>query len=225
MKKRVKRKFNFGRFILFILSICIIYFALKYLSSIDTKNIIIVNNNYYTDDEIIGSANIIDYPKFLTLSTKKIKNKLENLDLIESVDVKKEFGFKLRITVHEKKILYFIRSTNEYMLSDGKSYSLDNTYGVPTLINYIPNEVEKKFIEKFKDIDTNIIDMISEIEYSKTSYDNERFLLYMNDGNQVYITVLRTNLLNKYVDIVTKLDNKKGILYLDSGNYFEIKEK
>ena len=46
----------------------------------------------------------------------------------------------------------------------------------------------------------------------------------MNDGNEVYITSKRTNLLNKYLEIVTKLDNKKGILYLDSGNYFEIKK-
>ena len=29
----------------------------------------------------------------------------------------------------------------------------------------------------------------SEIEYTSTSYDSERFLLYMNDGNQVYITL------------------------------------
>ena len=28
-----------------------------------------------------------------------------------------------------------------------------------------------------------------------------------------------------YVEIIKKVDNKKGILYLDSGNYFEIKEK
>ena len=46
----------------------------------------------------------------------------------------------------------------------------------------------------------------------------------MNDGNQVYITINRLNLLNKYIDIVKKLDNKNGILYLDSGNYFEIKK-
>ena len=223
MKKRVKRKFNFGKFILFILTICLIYFGLKYLLSINTKNILIVNNNYYSDEEIIETAGIENYPKFITLSKKKIKNKLEKLALIEKVEIKKEFGFKLRITIYEKKILYFVRSTNEYKASDGNNYKLENITGVPTLINYVPEEVEKRFIERFKEIDTNIIDMISEIEYNKTSYDNERFLLYMNDGNQVYITVLRTNLLNKYVEIVSKLDNKKGILYLDSGNYFEIK--
>lgn len=224
MKKRVRRKFNLGKFILFILIIFIIYFGMKYLFSIKIKNIIIVNNNYYSDEEIIEKAGIENYPEFITLSRKKIKNKLSTLDLIEDVEIKKEFGFILRITIKEKKILYHIRSNNEYKVSDNKNYSLDNVTGVPTLINYVPEEVEKKFINKFKDIDSNIINMISEIEYNKTSYDSERFLLYMNDGNEVYITVARTNLLNKYVEIVTKLDNKKGILYLDSGNYFEIKK-
>ena len=224
MKKRVRRKFNLGKFILFILIIFIIYFGMKYLFSIKIKNIIIVNNNYYSDEEIIEKAGIENYPEFITLSRKKIKNKLSTLDLIEDVEIKKEFGFILRITIKEKKILYHIRSNNEYKVSDNKNYSLDNVTGVPTLINYVPEEVEKKFVNKFKDIDSNIINMISEIEYNKTSYDSERFLLYMNDGNEVYITVARTNLLNKYVEIVTKLDNKKGILYLDSGNYFEIKK-
>ena len=220
MKKRVRRKFNFGKFILFILIIFIIYFGMKYLFSIKIKNIIIVNNNYYSDEEIIEKAGIENYPEFITLSRKKIKNKLSTLDLIEDVEIKKEFGFILRITIKEKKILYHIRSNNEYKVSDNKNYSLDNVTGVPTLINYVPEEVENKF----KDIDSNIINMISEIEYNKTSYDSERFLLYMNDGNEVYITSKRTNLLNKYLEIVTKLDNKKGILYLDSGNYFEIKK-
>ena len=224
MKKRVRRKFNLGKFILFILIIFIIYFGMKYLFNIKIKNIIIVNNNYYSDEEIIEKAGIENYPEFITLSRKKIKNKLSTLDLIEDVEIKKEFGFILRITIKEKKILYHIRSNNEYRVSDNKNYSLDNVTGVPTLINYVPEEVEKKFVNKFKDIDSNIINMISEIEYNKTSYDSERFLLYMNDGNEVYITVTRTNLLNKYVEIVTKLDNKKGILYLDSGNYFEIKK-
>ena len=40
MKKRVKRKFNFGKFILFILTICLIYIGIKYLLSINTKNIL-----------------------------------------------------------------------------------------------------------------------------------------------------------------------------------------
>ena len=79
-------------------------------------------------------------------------------------------------------------------------------------------------VKKFSDLEEEIIIKISEIEYSPTNFDTERFLLYMNDGNEVYITLNKTKELNKYTNIKKQTGEKKGILYLDSGNYFEIKE-
>lgn len=225
MKKRVKRKFNPLKFLSFIAFIIICYFLTVYLLDIKTKNIVVLNNNYYSDEKIIETSDIENYPKFLSLNTNKIKKKLLKLDLIENVTIKKKWNFVLELTIKEKKILYLVRSENKYRLSDNKLYDLDDVLSVPTLINYIPESNEKKFVNAFKNIDNNIISMISEIEYSKTSYDSDRFLLYMNDGNMVYVTTTKLKSLNKYVDIVSKLENKKGILYLDSGNYFEIKEK
>lgn len=225
MKKRVKRKFNPLKFLSFIAFIIICYFLTMYLLDIKTKNIIVLNNNYYSDEKIIETAGIEKYPKFILLNTNKIKKKLLELDLIENVIIKKKWNFILELTIKEKKILYLVRSENKYKLSDNKLYDIDDVLSVPTLINYVPESNEKKFVEAFKNIDNNIISMISEIEYSKTSYDSDRFLLYMNDGNMVYVTTTKLKSLNKYVDIVKKLENKKGILYLDSGNYFEIKEK
>ena len=225
MKKRVKRKFNPLKFLSFIAFIIICYFLTMYLFDIKTKNIIVLNNNYYSDEKIIETAGIEKYPKFILLNTNKIKKKLLELDLIENVTIKKKWNFVLEFTIKEKKILYLVRSENKYRLSDNKLYDIDDVLSVPTLINYVPESNEKKFVEAFKNIDNNIISMISEIEYSKTSYDSDRFLLYMNDGNMVYVTTTKLKSLNKYVDIVKKLENKKGILYLDSGNYFEIKEK
>ena len=46
----------------------------------------------------------------------------------------------------------------------------------------------------------------------------------MNDGNQVYITLNKIKEFNNYFKIKKELGKHKGILYLDSGNYFEIKE-
>ena len=225
MKKRVKRRFNPLKFLSFIAFIIICYFLTMYLFDIKTKNIIVLNNNYYSDEKIIETAGIENYPKFILLNTNKIKKKLLKLDLIENATIKKKWNFVLELTIKEKKILYLVRSENKYRLSDNKLYDIDDVLSVPTLINYVPESNEKKFVEAFKNIDNNIISMISEIEYSKTSYDSDRFLLYMNDGNMVYVTTTKLKSLNKYVDIVKKLENKKGILYLDSGNYFEIKEK
>ena len=225
MQKKVKRKFNFRKFLFFIIFLFLLYMGISYLISVKTKNIVILNNNYYSDDDIIYTAGIEDYPKFILLNKSKVKDKLLKLDLIEDVSINKRFGFILEISVKEKKILYYIRSTNLYKASDNKSYELNNIIGIPTLINYIPEDIEKNFVNKLSNVDSEILSMISEIEYSKTTYDDKRFLLYMNDGNMVYITVSKTELLNKYVEIIKKVDNKKGILYLDSGNYFEIKEK
>ncbi len=75
-----------------------------------------------------------------------------------------------------------------------------------------------------KKINSDILIKISEIEYKNTEYDKERFLFLMNDGNYVYITISRIELINSYNEIYPTLDNHKGILHLDSGNHFEIKE-
>ena len=43
----------------------------------------------------------------------------------------------------------------------------------------------------------------------------------MNDGNYVYLTLKKFDNINKYVDMIKSFDNKKGILHLDSGEYFK----
>ena len=224
MKRKQERKSKIKKVLIFLLIILLLALLVRYLLNIKTKNIVILNNNYYSDDEIIEACHIENYPKFILLNTSKMKKELKKLELVNDVKISKKWGFILQIDVKEDKVLYYIRSKEEYMASNFKTYNLNNISGVPTLINFVPESVEKQFVKEFSKIDSNIISLISEIEYSKTDYDEKRFMLYMNDGNKVYITVSKTNLLNKYVEIVKKLGNKNGILYLDSGNYFEIKK-
>ena len=223
-REKKKRRINLKRVFMFFLTLIIFSIIMYCLFKTRTKNIIILNNDYYTDEELIEACGLEDYPIFLTLNTKSIEKKLEKFDLINKADVKKKWGFRLQIELTNNKVLYYVRSKDEYMTSNSKTYKIDNISGIPTLINYVPEEIEAAFIKEFSKVDANIISQISEIEYNKTAFDERRFLLYMNDGNLVYITVSKTDILNKYVNIVKKLNNKKGILYLDSGNYFEIKE-
>ena len=72
-------------------------------------------------------------------------------------------------------------------------------------------------------IDYDIIKRISEIRYDPNEVDDGRFFLMMNDGNQVYLTLNKFTKIDNYLDIIKEFDNKKGILYLDSGEYFEVK--
>ena len=74
-------------------------------------------------------------------------------------------------------------------------------------------------------IPLSILLKISEIEYVPNNVDSERFALKMNDGNLVYITLNKIEKINKYNSIYSSLDGKRGIIYLDSGDYVEIKEE
>ena len=225
MKKRVKRKFNIKKFICFIIFLVIIYFVIDYVFSVRTKNIVVLNSNYYSDEIIIEIAGIEKYPEFLKLKKNDVKNKLKKLPLINDVKISKKFGYILELDIVEKKVLYLVRSSNKYKLNTNEEYSSDDILNVPTLINFVPSDIEEEFIKELSKIDTNILNLISEIEYSVTDYDDERFILYMNDGNEVYVTNNRLHMLNKYISIMKKISSdKKGILYLDTGNYFKIKE-
>ena len=73
-------------------------------------------------------------------------------------------------------------------------------------------------------IDKSILGKISEITYLPNEYDKDRFLLYMDDGNSVYLTLTKFKMINYYNDVLKQLEGRKGILYLDSGNHFKVME-
>ncbi len=223
MAKR-KLKLKFVKFILFILFLVLIYVIYFNVIGDNIKSININGNHYLKDSEIIELAGIGDYKDFLKKSSSSIEKKLTKNILIEKAKVKKKINKSIIITITEKKILFRNSNTDKYVLSDEKEYALDKTYNVPLLINYVPDEVYKDFVNKYKELDLIIIDKISEIKYSPNQYDDDLFMFYMNDKNLVQVTVAKLKNLNKYNEIVTKLNGKNGILYLDSGNYFKIME-
>ena len=223
-KKIRRKKFNILKFLVFILFLYILISAFFKILNVPIKNILILKNNYLSDEKIIEVSLLDNYPSFIKTTSYNIKKRIKKLPLVEDVKVSKRFGYRVVIEVTEKKILYMSRSDNMFVVSSGEKLELNNISGVPILINFVPEDIEQKLINKMKILSINSISKISEIEYSPTSYDDERFIFYMNDSNLVYINLSSINKINKYNEIVTKLEGHNGILYLDSGNYFEIKE-
>ena len=225
VKKIKRRKFNFIKFFKFLVILSTLIITYICISEIPIKNIIIIGNNKIWDENIIETAKIENYPSFIKTFSSKIEKNILKIPLIKKVEVKKHLSSKIEIKIEEYKILFQLRSTGEYILENEKKLKdLNIQTQIPVLINYVPDEILTKMIKKFNLLDENIIQKISEIEYSPTNFDGERFLLYMNDGNEVYITLNKTKELNSYTKIKKQIGEKKGILYLDSGNYFEIKE-
>ncbi len=221
-KKKVKIKYT--RVFILLLILVVIILSLVFFINLKITNIYVDGDyNILKEQEIIDIASISDYPKTLNFSSSKIKKNLENNIYIKSAKVTKKYLTQVYITVEENYPLFFYKTDNKTILLDGSK--VDKTFDVPTVINYIPNLKYQDFVEKMGLLDNNILERISEIKYDPSDYDDERFLLYMKDGNYVYINLYKFSNLNKYIEIIKNFGNKKGIVYLDSGNYFEIIEK
>lgn len=223
-KKKKKIKVKFGRILLVLLIIFLIFYLLKCLCKFPIKNIYISGNINISDQEIIDLAKIENYPSIFKYSKNDLKKNIESSDFIKKAIVKKKKLKEIYIEVEENTVLFYNSSTNKTILSNKKE--IDNELNGPILINYVPNKVYEKLLDKMVLVDYEIINRISEIKYDPSNVDEERFLFTMTDGNYVYITLEKLENINNYIkislEIIKKFGNKNGILNLDAGEYFEI---
>lgn len=216
-KKRIKVKNILITGIILLLVIS----TLIEITKLPVKNIYITGNKILKDKEIIELAELNDYPPYLKIYFNNIKTKLLKNKYIKNVKIKRTISRKIYIEIEEYKPLCIYK--DKLILSSLEK--VENVYNinyVPYIINDV-DEIYDKLINKFDKIDDDILLKISHIEYKPNEVDKERILLYMTDSNYVYITLSKIEKINKYNSIIQKLENKKGIIYLDSGDYVEIK--
>lgn len=226
MKKKIKKKTKIKiiPILILLLLLVIVFFLVSFFMKVKIKNIYVYGNHNISEQQIIELANLENYPSFIGTSTSAIKKKIKNNSYIKDVVVKKSLIATIKIYITEYDFLFIKENENKVVVDFNKELdNIDGLKGVPTLVNYVPDTVYEEFVEEMKKIKLDTKNKISQIEYTPNDYDTKRFLLYMNDGNLVYLTISRFELINKYDEIYPTLGGSKGILYLDSGNHFEIK--
>ena len=222
MKKRVKkrRRLKIGRILLAFFLLFLTLFVIYSILNLKITNIFISGNYYLSDQQIIDAASIGDYPSVIK-GVKQIKNLKDNI-YIKDVRVKVRKITQVYIEVTENRPLFYSIDMEKTVLLDGRTTS--EKYPTPTLLNYVIDSVYPTFVEEIGKLDIDILNRISEIKYEPNDVDDNRFLLLMADGNYVYINNSTFYKLSKYMEIIRNFPNKKGILYLDYGNNFEIIE-
>ena len=227
-KKKKKKKrviFKIKNILICLLILALLSLGTFFALKMPIKNIYISGNNILSDEIILNTSKLSNYPSFLLTTTSEIKTNLKKNKYIDKVKIKKKLGNIIEIEIKEYQPLAILEQENQIIMSNGEI--LDNTYNItdaPILMNAIDEKVYNNFVKKFNEIDKNILRQISQLQYSPVNVDDSRFLLYMNDGNLVYITLTRISKLNKYNDIKDKMNNQTGIIYLDSGDYVELKD-
>lgn len=226
-RKVKKRKIKIIPLLIFLLVIILLGVLLKLYLDRPIKNIVINGTKYINDDYILEQANIKDYPSFFNNFSFKIEKQLKQSIYIKDVKVKRKPFRTIYIKVNENRPLFYDNYNNKTVFENHKSINQEELiykFTIPRVVNYIPKDKYNRFIDSMNKINDDILVKISDIEYKRTDLDDERFLLYMNDGNQVYITITKFDKLNYYNDVIVQLEGHKGILYLDNGNHFVIKK-
>ena len=223
-KKRVHRHLKIKPFLMLVSFLLVIGFISFYLYNLRIKNIYITGTNYLNDYEVINIAKIKDYPKIFSTSSKTLEKRIKKLALVNQVDVKKNIFGSLTINIDEATPLFYNRNTSSYILSNGHSTNDYPFVGIPFLINIVPDDVYKRLIRELGKISSESLQMVSEIEYAPSmsgeiTIDKTRFLLRMNDGNQVYINLIHMDRLDLY-PLAYTVFTEKGRLQLDSDNEY-----
>ena len=218
-KKRIKVK----NIIITLLILLLLGFTSYDIITMPIKNINIINNDIVSDKEILESLNIIDYPSFVKTIFSIKKNKIYN-PYIKNFTVKKKLINKLYIEIEEYKPIAIYKDKvvlNNNSLADN-IYNLDY---LPYLINDI-DSIYDSFVKNFNKIDNSILYRISQIEYKPNDIDEERFLLYMIDGNYVYISLSKIEKINKKQKKFQIYDrSKSGASFFKYKDYMKKEER
>ena len=226
MKKKIKKKkkrLRVKNVFIFVLILAVLVGAICLLSLLKVKTYYIYNNKYLSDKEVLDELKLNKKSSFLFTNTFSEKAIIRKSKLIKDVKIRKTISLEIKVDITEYKIL-FVNDNNKSVLENGNEidYVYDNA---PVLINKVEDkEIYKKFINKMNKVNDDVLDIISEIKYVPNGIDKERFIFSMNDGNYVYITISKLTKINEYKSVIDSVENKRGILYLDYGNYFVPKE-
>ena len=225
-KIKKKKRLKLIPFLLFVLVITGAFFLVDVLLDTRIENIVIKGNKLVTDQQIIDEAGLSNYPSFYKTTSYNIKKALEKNAFIKEVKVKRSFYHVITIEVSEYKVLLKKETTGKLVLENMNEVTTDQEmpYTVPRLVNDVPKNKYSKLLKNLLKVKRSVRSNISEFYYDPNEFDKDRFLLYMDDGNSVYLTLTKFRMINYYNDVLPQLDGKKGILYLDSGNHFQIME-
>ena len=223
-KKRKRKRLRLKNVFLFLLFVTLIGLIIYGLTFIKVRTYYVYGNTYLSEDEVLNELKLDKNSSYILTNNILEKNNIDKSKFLKSVDISRTLYLELKISVTEYRRLFYDKNDSKVVLENNAKvdYSKEN---LPVLVSKIEDEnVYNQLVKKMNKVNDNTLAMISEIIYSPNGIDKERFLLSMNDGNYVYVTLTKLKKINEYKSIISTVENKKGILYLDYGNYFVPKE-
>lgn len=218
MQKKTKRKLNKKRFFGLLIFLAIGISFICYLLNLKVSNVLIIGNQEILDSTIIKASGLREHPYYKNIKKRMLEKEIGDIPLIDTVKVSKYLNGTIKIKVTEETPIVYLENTYKIITSSNKVYEniKVSKETMPTLKTALSDDIQELLIKALKKIDTNILNMISEIEYSPTvssegkTIDDKRFTFYMNDGNIAIINTINIDKFNNYLKVVSKAIDTYG---------------
>jgi len=224
-RKKANRRLIFYLSIFFILIATIIYLQspLSYV-----KNVKIKGESLLSKEDIIEHSQLSAKTNIWTIDREKVAEDIENIPVVESAEVFRKFPWTIEVHLSEYNHIGFIHKDGQFfpVLENGSvvSHAYDDIKGkAPLLKNFSKESYLHRMSEQLNDLPKSIFNLISEIHWNPTEENQNKILLYMNDGFIVDASIRNfSNQMKAYPSIVAQLDDQnRGIIHLGVGAYFE----
>ncbi|PGS48565.1 cell division protein FtsQ/DivIB [Bacillus sp. AFS041924] len=208
--------------VFFSLLLCVLYFQTSIGSQI---NLVIKGNHLYSDKEIQKLADLNVDDNFLTIRSKKVEERLESRNTIQTATVHRRFPNKVEIELKEfHPVGQGIFGGKTYLLLESGVLvkdSLGNTTA-PEMIDWKQGDELQEMAAELKKMPQSIFNSISEIDYTPSEDDPLLITVFTNEGYEVRTTIRKfSNKMSNYPLILKSIPkNQKGIIHLEVGAYF-----
>ncbi len=124
---REKGKISLLKKLFIFILVIIAIWGILHTRLFGVKNIVIINNNHLTEEEIISISGVNLGDNIYKRSSKEIKDSLFENAYIEDATIKKKLPNTIEINIVERNINYMIQFSDTYVYLNNQGYMLEQT--------------------------------------------------------------------------------------------------
>ncbi|WP_077300389.1 cell division protein FtsQ/DivIB [Virgibacillus pantothenticus] len=225
-KKKANRRLLFYLSIFFILISIVVYLQspLSYIRTIQ-----VAGNSFLNDDEVVKQADLVKNENIWTIDTEVTESKLKDSPIIASAKVSRKLPWTVSITIDEYELVGYKQQETTYYPVLGNGTTLQsmgkNTYNgdAPLIKGFNKEAYLHRMTNELEKLPETIRKLISEVHWTPEKENNDKIMLYMNDGFVVDARIPNfAESMDIYPSIVSQLDEEsEGIIHIGVGAYFE----
>lgn len=223
-RKKANRKFFFvvGLFVIALLTVLYFQSSFSKIDKVEVKGAYLYDKNDYLQRSGVQSGD-----KLWGFTKNNVKNKLEEMDGVQKVEVARKWFRDVAISIVEQRPIAYLEIEDKYgiLLDNGEVLQPEELVieeNAPVLNGFTNTDLQKQVTTQLTSMENDVYQLISEIIYTGTEDMPDSITVYMNDGYE--IKALLSTFADKmvyYSEIVAQLANEeKGVIDMEVGTFF-----